>query len=446
MPRRRFLQAKRRLFSWHTWRFLLVFWIGAVVIGCVALLLAHGSDEARDLFHRALGVSPYLALVITPAGFALIALLMRLFPGVEGSGIPQAIAALDARDKHVRGALLSMRIAIGKILLVLLGLACGASIGREGPTVHVGASIMDGMRRFIRTPDRDYRPNLILAGASAGLAAAFNTPLAGVVFAIEELSRSFEQRAAGTVMTAAILAGMTALGIQGKYYYFGTVTAEVDWLSGVVSVVVCGVVGGLFGGAFSALLVHGGRLLGPWRGRYPVRVAFACGVGVALVGLASGGATFGTGYDAARAMLSGQADVSVGYPFLKWLASLVSYWSGMPGGIFAPSLSVGAGLGYHLSPLLPSAPVAAVALLGMAAYFAGVVQTPLTAVIIIMEMTDDHPMLLPVMATALIANAVSRFISPHSVYSALAEDFLRALPAEPEKTSVEVESEQERKS
>ena len=151
-------------------------------------------------------------------------------------------------------------------------------------------------------------------------------------------------------MTAAILAGMTALGIQGKYYYFGTVTAEVDWLSGVVSVVVCGVVGGLFGGAFSALLVHGGRLLGPWRGRYPVRVAFACGVGVALVGLASGGATFGTGYDAARAMLSGQADVSVGYPFLKWLASLVSYWSGMPGGIFAPSLSVGAGLGYHLSP------------------------------------------------------------------------------------------------
>ena len=82
----------------------------------------------------------------------------------------------------------------------------------------------------------------------------------------------------------------------------------------------------------------------------------------------------------------------------------------------------------------------------MAAYFAGVVQTPLTAVIIIMEMTDDHPMLLPVMATALIANAVSRFISPHSVYSALAEDFLRALPAEPEKTSVEVESEQERKS
>lgn len=424
MPRRHLRRVRRRIMSPMAWRLLLTFWLGALLVGASALLLAYGSDWAHLLFRRMVGVNPYLPLVVLPVGMVLITLMMRLFPGAEGSGIPQAIAALHVHDKGLRSDLLSLRIAFGKTVMVLLGLACGASIGREGPTVHVGAAIMDAMRHFGRLPHGDYRRGLILAGASAGLAAAFNTPLAGVVFAIEELSRSFEQRIAGTTMTAAILAGMIALAVHGKYYYFGTVSADADWLPSLLAIAVCSVVGGLLGGAFSLLLVHGGRRLAPYRRRHAVLIAAACGLAAAVIGVASGDTTFATGYDQARAALNNTGGLGLLYPLLKWLATLACYWSGIPGGIFAPSLSIGAVMGQQLAGLLPMVPVGALALLGMAAYFSGVVQAPLTAVVIVMEMTDSHSMLLPVMAVSLLAHAASRIVCPRPVYRALAEDFV----------------------
>ncbi len=116
---------------------------------------------------------------------------------------------------------LSLRIAVGKVLLTLLGLASGASIGREGPTVQVGASIMHALGDLLRLPRLELRRALVLAGGAAGIAAAFNTPLAGIVFAIEELSHSFEARTSGTVFTAVVVAGATTLGLVGNYTYFG---------------------------------------------------------------------------------------------------------------------------------------------------------------------------------------------------------------------------------
>ena len=117
-------------------------------------------------------------------------LTIRLFPNAQGSGIPQAIAARHLTDQTARESLVSMRIAIGKVILTLFGLLCGGSVGREGPTVQVGASIMFALGRV--SPRR--QPGLILAGAAAGVAAAFNTPMAGIVFGIEEMSRAFETR------------------------------------------------------------------------------------------------------------------------------------------------------------------------------------------------------------------------------------------------------------
>ena len=116
--------------------------------------------------------------------------------------------------------MLSARIAVGKILLTLLGLASGASIGREGPTVQVGASIMYALGRLLRLPRLELQRALVLAGGAAGIAAAFNTPLAGVVFAIEELSHSFEARTSGTVLTAVVIAGITTLALVGNYTVF----------------------------------------------------------------------------------------------------------------------------------------------------------------------------------------------------------------------------------
>jgi H+/Cl- antiporter ClcA len=191
-------------------------------------------------------------------------------------------------------------------------------------------------------------------------------------------------------------------------------------------VLVCGLVGGAMGGSFSALLVYGGRWVKPWRSAHPYRVAGLIGLLLALIGLVSSGQTWGTGYEEAKAALTG-TPVEGGFPFYKYLATVFSYWSGIPGGIFAPSLSIGAGLGAEMASWFPGTDVSTVALLGMAAYFTGVVQTPLTAVIIIMEMTDNQNILLPVMAVALIADGISKLISPQPIYRALAEDFIRDL-------------------
>src|SRR6185437_3349136 len=156
------------------WRRRLVFWCGGVAIGLAAAGLAIAADLVQGWFRLVVAPRPYLPLLLTPLGFAVsAALTTRLFPGAQGSGIPQAIAARRVTDPAARTRLLSLRIAAGKILLTLLGLLVGGSVGREGPTVQIGASIMHGVSHLWGGK----RQGLILAGGAAGVAAAFNTPL-----------------------------------------------------------------------------------------------------------------------------------------------------------------------------------------------------------------------------------------------------------------------------
>src|ERR1700761_9213731 len=152
-----------------------LFVLGGVAVGAAAVALAVLADQAQLAFNLLLAQSRYASLVVTPLGFALsVFLTIRYFPNAGGSGIPQAIAARHLTDTKARTPLVSIRIAIGKVLLTLLGLLCGASVGREGPTVQIGASIMFALGRL--SPRR--QPGLILAGAAAGVAAALHTPLA----------------------------------------------------------------------------------------------------------------------------------------------------------------------------------------------------------------------------------------------------------------------------
>jgi len=416
-----------RLLSPQAWKTRLVFWCGAVVVGLAAVGFAVASEHANHGFRWLEQRWPLLPLVLSPAVLVLVAwLTRRLFPGAQGSGIPQAIAALELRDPEARSGLLSLRIAVGKILLTTLGLFGGASIGREGPTVHVGASIMYSLGRLARFPLHFLDRGLILAGSAAGIAAAFNTPLAGIVFAIEEMSRSFEERTSGTMLTAVIFAGVTAVAIQGNYHYFGSTTAELALGAGWLAVLVCGVGGGLVGGLFSSALIYGSERIAPWQRRRPLLVAGACGLALALIGLASGGSSYGTGYTEASQLVTGTGELDASFPVFKLLATVASYLSGIPGGIFAPSLATGAGFGATLAPLFEGVPATAVVILAMAGYFAGVVQTPITALVIVMEMTDNQTMLLPIMATAFLGYAVSRAVCPQPIYRALAASFLAA--------------------
>jgi H+/Cl- antiporter ClcA len=402
-----------------------IFLVGGIAVGAAAVALAQVSDWAQIIFADLLAKSRYAALVITPLGLALsVFLTIRYFPNSQGSGIPQAIAARQLADQEARGRLVSLRIAIGKVLLTVLGLLCGASVGREGPTVQVGASIMFAIGRF--SPRR--QPGLILAGAAAGVAAAFNTPLAGIVFGIEEMSRAFEARTSGLIIAAVIAAGLTSLALLGNYSYFGTsatmLKSGLDWLA----IPLCGVVGGLAGGVFSRVVIVMAQGLPGTVGRaikrHPVVFAAVCGVALALCGLASGDTIYGTGYSQVKQALETGTPLATGFAPLKFAATLLSSISGIPGGIFAPSLAIGAGIGTDLARLFPTAPLAAILLLGMVSYFAGVVQAPITAFVIVTEMTDNHAMVVPLMTASLIAYATSRLVCEEGIYHALAKGFV----------------------
>lgn len=420
---------RNRLLRVYTrdWQRRLLFIAGGLAVGAVAAGLALAADKVHELFNTMNAMSPYAVLVLTPVGFATIVYLTdRYFPNAGGSGIPQAIAARTMKDQVQRHKLVSLRLAVGKIFLTLVGLLVGASTGREGPSAQVGASLMFALGRF----GRRHQPGLILAGSAAGVAAAFNTPLAGIVFAIEEMSRAFEVKTSGLVIGTIVAAGLTSMAVLGNYTYFGATSATLPNWQDWIAIPVCGVVGGLAGGLFSRVLIMFGKgfpgRVGTWIKNNRMIFAAVCGLLVAVTGLLSGGTVYGTGYEQARAALHDAETLPLSYAPLKFLATSFSSISGIPGGIFSPSLSVGAGIGADLARLFPSTPIGVMVLLGMAAYFTGVVQAPITAFVIVAEMTDNHDSLVPLMLTALIAQGASRLVCKEGVYHALAKNFVPA--------------------
>ncbi|WP_246866062.1 chloride channel protein [Novosphingobium sp. SG720] len=406
---------------------------GALALGLAAIFFARAGEAAQALFTRLVTAYPLAPIVLTPAIFVGVTWLTRhRWPAARGSGIPQVMAAAEAPHHPAMAPLLSLRTALAKVAGTLAMLLGGASVGREGPTVQLSAAIMVAVHRWLRVP---IGAGVIIAGGAAGVAAAFNTPLAGVAFAIEELASAFEQRLALLVMLAVMTAGLVSLGLAGDYVYFGAMSQHVPIVPALIAALGAGVAGGLAGGLFARVLSRFGTIDHGWIGALRARpVALAAGLGliVAVVGVAtqglgpggpaSGGLAWGTGYGTTRGLLSG-ADTSLWFGPAKFVTSLATALSGAPGGIFAPSLSVGAGLGQWVGLLFPPEYSGAVAMLGMIAYFAGVTRAPLTAVIIVMEMTADRAMILPLFAAALVADQVSAQVCPEKLYHALSHAF-----------------------
>ncbi|ACD15478.1 chloride channel protein [Paraburkholderia phytofirmans] len=415
------------------WRQYGVFWLGAIAVGLTAVLYARLIDWGYNEFRTVQQQHVWAPLIITPAVTALAVWLTRkFFRGAEGSGIPQVIATLHSRTSAYGSRLLTFRILFGKIAVSFLAILGGLTIGREGPTVQVGAALMFNLRRLYPRSNALIERQLVLAGAAAGLSAAFNTPLAGIVFAIEELTRSFEARASGVLITAIIIAGVIALGLNGNYTYFGTIQIGAHFPNVLaLAVLLTAVVTGLAGGVFGWLLLNTARWIpAPLRQLHserPVAFAALCGFVIAGVGLISGGTTFGSGYAEARGLLDGHAQLSVFYPFLKMISMVGSYLPGIPGGIFAPSLSIGAGFGDLLYRVFQSMDLPMLIALGMVGYLAAVTQSPITSFVIVMEMINGHALVISLMATALISSRVSRLLTP-PLYESLAERYMTPLP------------------
>ncbi|HZP65176.1 MAG TPA: chloride channel protein [Rudaea sp.] len=424
------------LLSPQRWRRRAALWVGAIAVALAAIVFARGSDACYTLFKRLLAQSRYWPLLVTPLGFAALAWLTEgALRATRGSGIPQVIAAVNReRDAAFVRRLLALPVAAGKLVLTLFAMLIGASVGREGPTVHVGAGLMVWLAQRFGFRDTQSVSRFALAGGAAGIAAAFNTPLAGVMFAIEELAGAYEHRFSGALLTAVMIGGVISLGLVGDYAYFGKMSTLLPLGQSWFAVLATGVVGGLAGGAFARTILFASSalpgVLGRLKRRSPVGFAALCGLALAAIGIASGDAVYGTGYEQARAIISGSHAITPWFALDKWLANVVSYAAGIPGGIFSPALAVGAGIGAVLAPWLPHTDATPVILLGMSAYLAGVTQAPLTSAVISMELTDNHDFVLPIMAACMLGRTFSTLLCKTPVYRAFGERLLRERDAE----------------
>ncbi len=419
----------RALLGSLRWRTRITLWLAAACAGLAAVGFAELCNLALRAFGAATEGRLWLAVLLTPAvGMAVVWAGQRRFPGVQGSGIPQTIAAIRQLEAHGgTGGLLSLRVAAAKVGLGAAALLGGFSAGREGPTVQVSASIMHFAHRLLPAA-RAVRPaDLALAGGAAGIAAAFNTPLAGITFAIEELGRRYEQRASGLLLSTIIVAGLTAMALEGDYRYFGELTVGAVGARIVLPVLAGGLLCGVAGGAFSHLLLWPRRAarsrLWALRRERPVAFAGACGLLVAAIGWAAGGVSLGSGYAITAQALDGSIALPWYAPIARYVATVITYFSGIPGGIFAPSLAVGAAIGIDLTRLFDATigmhPIVAIC---MAAFLSAVTQSPITSAIIVMEMIDGHAMVISLMAASLIAKVVAARIGPE-LYRELSRDF-----------------------
>ena len=421
------LESKfRSIFSNSRWRIRLVIWTAAISAGLVVVLFARLAEIGQKVFNTFLLPQKYYLLIAIPLAASLIVYLtQRFFNGAQGSGIPQVIAAskLELNGKP-SSHLISLKIAIGKVFLGFVGVAFGFSIGREGPSVQVAASFLSSFNNFLPNNRVIKKSDLILAGGAAGIAAAFNTPLAGIVFAVEELGKRLESRTSGILLGTIIVSGFVAIGIMGNYKYFGHfIIADLDFLF-LKYMVVAAILSGILGGIFSKLLLspvkHSTFFIWAFKSKSPVIFAGICGFLVALIGLLSNGVSFGSGYGITQ-QITNQSVTNIGMVLVsKYLATVFSYFSGIPGGIFAPSLSIGSAVGGFIHQILGApnqylVPLIAICMVG---FLSAVTQAPITSSIIVMEMIDGHEMLLALFTVALISKAISsRFSVP--LYSGL---------------------------
>ena len=414
----------------RTWRQMVTWILAPLLIGIAGVSMANISTVCYEINRW---ISSYLgwgAVIYMPVGYALLIFVSRrFFPGTQGSGIPQAIAVLEDHDGTKKSNLLSVRIVIGRILLLIGGLVIGASIGHEGPMVQIGGSIMHIFFGYGTLKRAEHRQMLVLAGGAAGIAATFNTPIGGIMFAMEEMAKKYVYRGHNQTIFTVLMSGLVSLVIMGSYTYFGKYHVELDFVTHIPAILVCGVVGGLFGGVFSLLAQKTPDGL-PERLRrilthHPMAFAAVCGLLMACLSLATDGLVNGTGYVPTKMALENDTATHVWfYGPAKFAGTLLSALCGLPGGLFAPTLAVGGGLGDMVSHVLPDiAPHRALIILVMVAYLSGLTQSPLTAFVISMEITGSYELLMPMIAVSLIANFVSKVVCPASFYHKLALRF-----------------------
>lgn len=410
------------------------FWIGSVITGFFAVMYAKIFAWGENLLHFILDWHDWMIFIIAPIGFVLSWWLVKEFaPNAKGSGIPQVMAAVELANpkEHTKiRSLLSIKIIVFKIISSVILVIGGGAVGREGPTIQIAGSIFRKVNEYL--PDwwpKISKKNMIMTGAAAGLAAAFNTPLGGIVFAVEELSKTHINYFKTALFTAVIIAGLTAQTLAGSYLYLGYPKTNDVSLMVMFPIILVGGIAGILASQLSVTMLK----ISDWKkrklknDRANVLFLVGCALIIAFISFFVSREVLGSGKEIMERVLFTQDKHEDWYvPILRMLGPALSFTSGGAGGIFAPALTAGASIGSVISGIihLTSNETNVVILAGMVAFLTGITRAPFTSAIIVLEMTDRHSLIFHLMLAGMVSSLFSILVSRHSLYDVLKMNFL----------------------
>jgi CIC family chloride channel protein len=385
-------------------------------------------------------VGKWIYIIVPVTGGLLVGPLILFAKEAKGHGVPEVMQALILRGGRIRP-----RVAVAKIMASALCIGTGGSAGREGPIIQVGSALGSAIGQVLRLSDERIR-NLVACGAAAGIAATFNAPIAGVAFAIEVLMCGLQMRAFGNVVIAAVAASVVSRSLIGDTFAFQVPTYSMNSPLDIILYLILGLTAAFVGIMFMKMLNYSEDVFDKWKFPQILKPAVG-GVLLGILGLAymnlpglefSSGAgahgggletpiphMYGSGFPFIEAAIQGNAGLwlLVILIFIKPLATAFTLGSGNSGGVFAPSLFIGAMLGgtmgHFFSLWFPSivGNTGAFALVGMAALFSATARAPLTAMLIVFEMSNDYSMILPLMVAGVAASYFSQWLHPESIYT-----------------------------
>ncbi|WP_370901478.1 chloride channel protein [Chryseobacterium gossypii] len=410
------------------------FWIGSVITGFIAVMYAKVFAWGEKLLEVIMNWHAWMIFIIAPAGFVVSWWLVKEFaPNAKGSGIPQVMAAVELANpkehKKIRG-LLSLKIIVFKIISSVVLVIGGGAVGREGPTIQISGSVFRKVNEYL--PDwwpKISKKNMIMTGAAAGLAAAFNTPLGGIVFAVEELSKTHINYFKTALFTAVIIAGLTAQTLAGSYLYLGYPKTNDVYLMVMFPIILVAGIAGILASQLSVIMLK----INDWKkrnlktDRANVIFLVACALIIASIAFFVNREILGSGKEIMERVLFTPDKHEDWYvPILRMLGPALSFTSGGAGGIFAPALTAGASIGSVISGAihLTDNETNVVILAGMVAFLTGITRAPFTSAIIVLEMTDRHSLIFHLMLAGMVSSIASLLVSRHSLYDILKESFL----------------------
>jgi len=415
------------------------FWIASVITGLIAVLYARLFLIAENLTALIYKRHEWYLFVLMPVCFLTAWWLVKRFaPYSRGSGIPQVAAAIEISsprsDKKV-DKLLSIKVILTKMVSSLVFAIGGGAIGREGPTIQIAASVFRKVNQVLPAWwPKVAKRNMIITGAAAGLAAAFNTPLGGIVFAIEELTKTHFSYFKTAIFSSVIIAGLTAQGILGPYLYLGY--PKMGSLSGFIfaGVILVAIITGLLGSGMAKIIL----IIFKWKSKFSfnrehILYVLCCALIMAGIAIFVNDSILGSGKDIMQKALFTSDKYSVWYmPLIRMVGPILSFTTGGAGGVFAPALGAGASVGslvsgwFHLSDTNTNLLVLA----GMVGFLTGVTRSPFTSAILVLEMTDRNNVIFHLILAGMVASLVAILIDKHSFYDHLKLQYIRDLNEE----------------